>query len=77
MMGMGGMGGGQGEDAGHMVTCPLCGGQGQVPTEVAAKVAPMMQQPEGGADPVRRLTAAMMGGGPRKGGGGHGGHGGM
>jgi hypothetical protein len=77
MKGMGGMGDGQ--DGGHMVRCPLCGGAGVVPAEVAEQVAPPP-----GPDPVSAHTTAMMGkgrgggrGGGGGGGGGHGGHGGM
>jgi hypothetical protein len=68
MMRDGGMGGGQ---SGHMTTCPLCGGSGQVSPEVAAEAEQMMPKP----DPAAALAAAMSGkGGGRM--GGHGGHGG-
>jgi hypothetical protein len=69
------MGGGGGMQGGgqHMVTCPLCRGQGSVPPRVAQEAQQMMQSAPA-AQPSIVDALRSRGGGM---GGGRAGHGGM
>jgi hypothetical protein len=73
MMGMGGGSSG----GGHMKRCPLCGGSGAVPAQVAQQSAPPAVQGAPMADALQRAIVSgggSGGGGMMGGGGGHGGH---